>query len=98
MARQPRGGVAWETPPPRPSPEYRPDWQATAQTLRANPGHWLKVFEGERASLATAVALDHIACLRKADGFSMRTTKNTRDYPRTCTLYLRWDKPSRKKD
>jgi hypothetical protein len=97
MASKPPEGARWEDPP---ADLYRPDWQALAETLRAHPGRWLMVFEGERASLATAVALQHISCLRKADGFSMRTFKNTREAPRTCDLYMKWDRPkrSRKKD
>lgn len=90
-------GVAWEEPPPEPD---RPDWEAIAAKLRARPGEWLKVFEDGRASLATAIAIGHIAALRREDGFSMKTSNNTREAPRTCTLYLRWDPPkrSRRKD
>lgn len=82
----------WQSPPEDPH-LYRPDWQAVADTLRANPGRWMKVFEGERASLATAVAIGHITCLRRQDGFIMRTANNTRTYPRTCDLYMQYNPP-----
>jgi hypothetical protein len=68
-----------------------PDWAEIAERLRANPGRWLLIFEGQRASLATALYLDHISAVRRADGFEVRTANNTRDYPRTCDTYMRYN-------
>lgn len=52
---------------------------------------WLKVFEHDRASLATAVRIGHVAAVRPDLGFEMTTADNTREPPRTCTLYLRFN-------
>jgi hypothetical protein len=87
MDTQPR----WEDPPQRHQRSQPPDWAEIAERLRANPGRWLLIFEGQRASLATALYLDHISAVRRADGFEVRTANNTRDYPRTCDTYLRYN-------
>lgn len=94
MSTQPAGYLEPADPPPD---KWRPDWAEIAQTLRADPGVWHTIFLGERASLATAVALNHISHLQREDGFEMKTANNTRGPLRTCDLYMRWNKPKRKR-
>lgn len=82
----PRAG-AWEDPP---SVE-RPDWAEVAATLREHPMRWLKVYEHGRASWSTTVAIGHVSALRADLGFEVQTTDNTRDAPRTNTLFMRFN-------
>ena len=85
--RKPRNGVRWEAPPE----SDRPDWAAVARELRAHPGEWMLVFEHGRASWVTAVQIGHVSAVHKRLGFETRTADNTRDTPRTCTLYMRFN-------
>lgn len=84
--KNPPAGMAWESPPGE-----KPDWAAVASTLRARPMEWLKVFVAGRESWANALGRGRIRALRPDLGFEFRTTHNTRDHPRTCTLYARWN-------
>lgn len=81
------GQMTWEDPP-----EKHPyDWVAISERLKKNPGRWLKIFDRDRHSLATAIRLEGIAALRPSDGFEVKTRNNVRGEPRTCTLYLRYN-------
>lgn len=80
--------VTWEEPP---SGRRRYDWSAIAQQLRERPGQWAKIFDHDRSSLATAIRIKGIHALLPEKGFEVRTANNTRDTPRTCTLYLRYN-------
>lgn len=79
--------VVWEEPPPNTA--Y--DWEAIAEDLRARPGQWAKVFEGDRTSYVVAIRSGSIRALRPEDGFEVKTRDNTREPVRTCTLYLRYN-------
>ena len=80
--------VTWEEPPPG---RQRYDWAAIAEQLRERPNTWAKVFESDRASLATAIRIRGIQALLPEKGFEVRTANNTRDTPRICTMYLRYN-------
>lgn len=79
--------VTWEEPPPG---RQRYDWAAIADQLRTRPGEWAKVFDRDRSSLATAIRIRGVHALLPEKGFEVRTANNTRQTPRTCTLYLRY--------
>lgn len=81
--------LKFEDPPPRQDRRY--DWASIATQLRIKPGQWAKVFDNDRASLATAIRIDGIKALRADKGFVVRTTNNTREYPRTCSMYLKYE-------
>lgn len=85
--KKPESGVAWEPPPTR----QKPDWAAVADELLAHPMEWLKVYENGRASWGTAVQLGHVTAVHPRLGFELTTTNNTRETPRTCTLYMRYN-------
>lgn len=86
---KPKADVTWETPPPRQTERY--DWTAIAEQLRSKPGAWAKIFENDRASLATAIRTSGIRALLPSEGFEVRTTNNVRGEPRTCDMYLRYN-------
>jgi len=52
---------------------------------------WMKVYEHGRASWATAVQLGHVNPVHRRLGFELTPTDHTRDTPRTCTLYMRYN-------
>jgi hypothetical protein len=49
------------------------------------------VFEKDKTSITTAIRNGSIRVLRHEWGFEVRTANNTRDYPRTCSLWLRYN-------
>jgi hypothetical protein len=79
-------GMSWSSPP-----DDKPDWAAVASALRTRPNEWLRVYVHGRESWANAMSRGRIRALRPDLGFEFRTTDNTRDYPRTCTLYARFN-------
>lgn len=79
--------VTWEDPPKR----ERYDWGHIAEQLRSRPGEWAKIFDNDRSSLATAIRIRGITALNPEKGFEVRTANNTREKPRTCTMYLRYN-------
>jgi hypothetical protein len=80
--------VSWEEPPARP-PQY--DWAAIAESLKARPNQWAKIWDKDRSSVVVAVRQGSILAVHPSLGFETRTTNNTLDTPRTCTLYMRWN-------
>lgn len=80
--------VTWENPPPS---RQRYDWSAIAQQLRERPMQWAKIFDADRASLATAIRIRGIQALLPEKGYEVKTANNTRDTPRICTMYLRYN-------
>lgn len=73
-------------PPTRRVQRY--DWAALAKQLRADPGEWYKIFEGDKTSIVTSLRADHMKDIPMSD-FEVQTANNRRDAPRTCDLYLR---------
>jgi len=88
VADKAKPDVTWEDPPVRPT-QY--DWTAIAAELRKKPGQWAKIFDEDRASLATAIRIKGIKALHPDKGFEVTTTNNVRSQPRTCTMYLRYN-------
>ena len=86
--RKPANGVAWEPPPDNPD---KPDWEGVAKELKRHPMEWMKVYTNNLTSWYTAVHTGHIAVVHPDKGFETSTTDNTRDTPRTCTLYMRFN-------
>lgn len=80
--------VSFEEPPPRRDRRY--DWRSIAKELEQNPGMWAKVFEKDRASLATAIRIGSITAMQPDRGIEIRTTNNVREPVRTCTLWARY--------
>lgn len=93
--RKSKSGLSWESPPPKSTERY--DWAAIAEELRKHPGEWAKIFDNDRASLATAIRIDGIKALLPENGFEVRTTNNVRGDVRMCTMYLRWVPPEQTK-
>lgn len=91
----PKSALDWEEPPPPRSRRY--DWAAIAEQLRARPLQWAKVFDHDRASLATAIRIKGISALNPDDGFEIKTSNNVRlrdedgKETRLCTLYVRYN-------
>lgn len=83
-----KADVTWENPPPG---RQRYDWNAIAEQLRERPGQWAKIFDRDRTSLATSIRIRGVHALLPEKGFEVRTANNTRDTPRTCALYLRYN-------
>lgn len=81
--------LAWENPPPKREERY--DWASIAKKLRKRPLTWAKIFEEDRSSLATAIRIKGIKALHPDKGFEVRTAHNTREHPRTCTMWLRYN-------
>lgn len=81
-----KAGEAWESPPSL----GRPDWSVVADELRSHPGEWLRVRSGSPVTWADAIKRGRVRALRPDLGFEVTTTKNTRGYPRTCDLYVRF--------
>lgn len=69
----------------------RYDWRAIAEQLRAQPMEWANIFEHGRTSLVNALRAGKIVALHPDLGFEITTTNNTRDLPRTCDLYMRFN-------
>lgn len=88
MAGKKGAAVKFGSPPPRRKSPY--DWDKIAKELRAEPGEWGLIFEGDRSSLVTAIRINGIKALKSSKGFETRTANNTRDYPRTCDLWMRY--------
>jgi hypothetical protein len=82
------GISGWQEPPPRRS-TY--DWAAIADELRSRPNDWALIFKGDRTSLVNALRQGGITALHPDLGFEIRTTNNTREQPRICDLYLRFN-------
>jgi hypothetical protein len=85
---EPSKGVKWDDPPPT-GPRY--DWPAISRRLRRRPGEWLLVFEKDKTSITTAIRGGRIRSMHPSNGIEVRTANNTRDYPRTCSLWLRYN-------
>jgi len=86
-AKKPKAGVAWEEPPT----VTRPTWSAVADELRANPLEWMKVYANGKTSWAEAIRKGHVSALNPSLGFEFSTSNNTRDTPRRCTMYARYN-------
>lgn len=86
---EPSKGVGWEEPPPPRTPRY--DWEAIGKRLERSPGRWFKVFDKDKTSTVTALKAGGIKRLRPDWGFETTTANNTRTYPRTCTLWMRYN-------
>lgn len=86
-----------EPPPPR---RQRYDWDKIATKLRRKPNEWALIYENDLTSLSTAIRIGGIKALRPEKGFEVRTTNNTRDKPRRCDMYLRYnpEKDTEKKE
>lgn len=82
-------GVVWEAPPS--TPKHRFDWDAIAGALREQPYEWGKVFEKDRTSVVNAIRQGSVKPLHRELGFEVRTTNNTREPVRMCTLYMRYN-------
>lgn len=84
-------GIKFGEPPITRGQSY--DWNAIAKDLRANPGEWALIFEGDRHSLVSAVRNGGITALSPAKGFGSRTTNNTHDDEgrRHCDLWMTYD-------
>lgn len=80
-------GIPWEEPPAR----VNYDWYAIADQLRTEPMRWAKVFDKGGQSISNAIKQGHVAAVHPDLGFESRTANNTRQPPRTCTLYLRFN-------
>lgn len=85
--KKPQAGEAWQSPPS----SGRPDWAAVAATLRSRPGAWLLVCTAGRVTWADAIKRGRVNALRPDLGFEVSTNRNTRGYPRTCDLYMRFN-------
>lgn len=83
---EPRSDLTWSDPPPR----VRYDWAKIAKQLRRRPNKWALVFERDRTSVAHAIRINSIKPLTRDKGFEVRTSNNTREQPRTCTLHVRY--------
>jgi hypothetical protein len=81
--------VVWKDPPPRSGPRY--DWDAIAAKVRRKPMVWAQVFEHDKSTLPTAIRNGSIRALKPEKGFEVTTADNTRDYPRTCAMWLRYN-------
>lgn len=79
-----RPPLVWEAP----AEKNTYDWEWFAKNLREHPGEWLKVFDHDRASLATAIRIHGIKALDPDKGFRVKTRNNTRGEPRMCTMHL----------
>lgn len=91
--RKVKSPVTFEDPPPQRERPY--DWDAIAAALREKPRQWAKVFDEDRASLATAIRIHGIKALDPDKGFEVRTANNYKPQPgsdevRTCSMYLRY--------
>lgn len=85
--------LTWENPPAR--REQRYDWESIAKELKKKPNKWAKIFDNDRASLATTIRIQGLKALPfikdgETGGFQVRTTNNKRGEPRTCTMFLRY--------
>lgn len=70
-------------------PRY--DWEAIGKRLRRKPGEWGRIFEQDKASIATAIRAGNVAPMRPSKGFEVRTSNNDHSAsPRTCSLWLRY--------
>lgn len=85
----------WKEPPPARVTAY--PWKEIAALLRKNPEKWRLIFDKDRTSLTIAIRNGHIAALRPEDGFEVRTTNNTKEPKRTCSLYMRYVPPGKDK-
>lgn len=79
--------ISWEVPPVW--PKY--DWPVIASQLRSKPGEWAKIFEDGRTSVVNAIRQGKVMDLHPDLGFEVKTTRNTRGAPRTCSLYMRFN-------
>jgi hypothetical protein len=80
--------VVFETPPPRRDRRY--DWASISAQLRVHPNEWAKVFDDDVASIVTAIRIGSIKSMRPEVGIEVRTTNNTRNPERRCTLWARY--------
>lgn len=66
----------------------RYDWAAIAKQLRAQPGVWFTIFEGDKTSIVTSLRADHMKDISMSE-FEVTTANNRRTAPRTCDLWMR---------
>lgn len=85
--------IKWEAPPIR--AQY--DWLSIATRLRSSPMTWALVFEQGYASVVNAIRQGSIGDVHPDLGFETKTTRNKREAPRRCDLYMRFN-PDREKD
>lgn len=81
--------VKWTDPPPQRSRRY--DWDKIAAKLRKRPGEWAKVFDDDKASIATAIRAGAIRVLTPSKGFEVRTANNVREPERRCSMWVRYN-------
>lgn len=74
-----------------PPVKTRYDWWAIAEQLRSRPGEWAMVFEGGLTSTVNAIRQGHVNAVRSDLGFEITTLNNTREQPRTCDLWMRYN-------
>lgn len=85
---EPSTGIGFGTPP---STRGRYDWAAIAETCKAQPGEWYKVFEQQPRTTALAVQQGSVRMLVKSNGFEVKTTNNRTDVnPRLCDMWIRY--------
>lgn len=87
--------VKWESPPERKT--Y--NWDRIAKRLQAKPGEWALIYHRGPTSIANAIRQNNIKAVRPVDGFEVTTSNNVRGVGqnRTCSLYLRYVPPKRKR-
>lgn len=76
-------------PPDDPRTKY--DWAGLARLARRVSPKWVLVFEEDRASLVVAINQGGIVALKPEKGFKTKTANNTKETPRTCSLWVRYD-------
>jgi hypothetical protein len=79
--------LVWGSPPV--TSKY--DWESIADQLRKRPMKWARVFEGDRVAISNAVRQGNVIPVHPDLGFEYKTTKNRREPPRTCDLYMRFN-------
>lgn len=93
-------GPVFEEPAPRRKHDY--DWGDIATKCRANPGKSIKVYDNDRATYAESIRNGGVAVFRDP-GFTITTRKNhTRKDTdgterRFCSLFIRYNAPSKEK-
>lgn len=82
------GNVVREDPPV--PTQY--DWVAIADILRADPMEWHNIFRQGRTSVVNAIRQGNVGDVHPTLGFEITTTNNKRGTPRTCDLYMRYNR------
>jgi hypothetical protein len=90
---EPAAVIRWEEPPPgrpagRETGNGNSRWNAVAAELRAHPGRWALIREGESGSgLATHIRQGHIACFTPAGDFDA-VSRQARGVNRVYARYV----------